>query len=63
MPIDRTRGRIKDYEGGTLMECHIHPFINYSMISTIIKDQKAFVVKKVIELAMNHIVFSGAKLN
>ena len=30
MPIDRWKGFIKDYDGGTMMECYIHPDVDYS---------------------------------
>jgi len=33
MPAERWKGYIKDYEGGTMMECFVHPTINYSKIS------------------------------
>lgn len=33
-------GYIKDYEGGTLMECRIHPGINYSDIPGLVRRQK-----------------------
>lgn len=34
------KGRIKDYEGGTLMECKILENINYLEIRKLIEDQK-----------------------
>lgn len=37
MNPERWRGFIKDYDGGTLMECYVHPFIDYSNISVLIK--------------------------
>ncbi len=40
MSPDRWKGYIKDYEGGTMMECHVHPTIDYSRVSEIIKKQK-----------------------
>ena len=40
MPADRWKGFIKDYDGGTFMECIIHPSIDYCNISNIIKEQK-----------------------
>ena len=40
MPLDRWKGFIKDYDGGTLMECYIHPEINYMEVSSIIREQK-----------------------
>lgn len=40
MPQERWKGFIKDYDGGTLMECYIHSYIDYSIISKIIQRQK-----------------------
>ena len=31
---------IKDYDGGTQMECYIHPKIDYNNISSKLKQQK-----------------------
>ncbi|KRX08151.1 Bromodomain [Pseudocohnilembus persalinus] len=52
MPEERWKGFIKDYDGGTQMECYVHPFIDYSNISTLIKRQKQ-------KLSLNHIKFPG----
>lgn len=38
MPIERWKGYIKDYDGGTMMECYIHPTIDYNSVSDIIKE-------------------------
>lgn len=38
MPPERWKGFIKDYDGGTFMECKIHPKIDYCNISNIIKN-------------------------
>lgn len=62
MTIDRWKGYIKDYEGGTMMECFIHPTIDYSKISEIIKQQKEFVIQKIKELSINSQKFDGSKL-
>jgi histone acetyltransferase len=40
MPPERWKGYIKDYDGGTFMECYIHASIDYGFISNIIKDEK-----------------------
>lgn len=40
MPPERWKGYIKDYDGGTFMECSIHPSIDYCNISNVIKEQK-----------------------
>lgn len=42
------KGYIKDYEGATLMECHLHARIPYTEMSEIISQQK-MVIKRLIE--------------
>jgi len=37
---EKWKGYIKDYEGGTLMECKIFECVNYSKISKHIAKQK-----------------------
>lgn len=59
MPTERWKGYIKDYEGGTMMECYVHPTIDYSKISEIIKRQKEFVIQKIKELSINNHKFDG----
>lgn len=62
MSPDRWKGYIKDYEGGTMMECHVHPTIDYSRVSEIIKKQKDFVINKIKELSLNEIRYDGREL-
>lgn len=38
MNQERWKGYIKDYDGGTLMECFVHDKIDYGNVSDIIKD-------------------------
>ena len=59
---DRWKGYIKDYEGGTLMECFVHPTIDYSRVSEIIKKQKEFVINKIKELSLNAHRYDGKAL-
>ena len=40
MPRKRWRGYIKDYDGGTLMECYVNPNIDFDNIYYDIKKQK-----------------------
>lgn len=47
MPKSRYHGLIKDYDGGTLMECYIHPSIDYTRIPEILKAQKEFILNRV----------------
>ena len=42
--VERWRGYVKDYEGGTMMECKIHPHIDYSKIGQIVAKQKKYVI-------------------
>ena len=44
------------------MECLVHPTLDYSQISEIIKRQKEFVIQKIKELSINQHRFDGAKL-
>ena len=62
MPPERWKGYIKDYEGGTMMECHIHPTIDYSRVSDIIKQQKELVIARIKELSLNEVVYDGKHL-
>lgn len=47
MNPERWKGYIKDYEGVTMMECHVHPTIDYSKVSDIINTQKQSVITKI----------------
>jgi hypothetical protein len=45
-----------------MMECLVHPTIDYSKISEIIKKQKEFVIQKIKELSINNHKYDGALL-
>ena len=62
MPAERWKGYIKDYEGGTMMECFVHPTIDYSRVSDIIKRQKDLVVSRIKQLCLNSHKFDGRDL-
>ncbi|KAL4509276.1 hypothetical protein ABPG72_018207 [Tetrahymena utriculariae] len=59
MPQEKWKGYIKDYDGGTLMECYIHPYVDYANISQIIKKQKELLIERIKKLSLNEKVFSG----
>lgn len=63
MPAERWKGFIKDYDGGTFMECKIHPKIDYDNISNIIKNQKQYVIDQIKKLCINNIRFKGIDAN
>lgn len=39
-PRGRYLGLIKDYDGGTMMECYVHPTIDFTRIPQMIKVQR-----------------------
>ena len=57
MREDRWAGYIKDYEGGTLMECIINRHIDYLDIPGMIKRQRACLIEKIKERSSSHIVY------
>ena len=57
-----TKVLILAIKGGTMMECFIHPTIEYSRVSEIIKTQKEYIVNKVKELSLNEKAYDGKTL-
>lgn len=53
LPQDNWKGFIKDYDGGTFMECYIHPEMDYEHISSILQEQKNYVIDLVKKLTIN----------
>lgn len=43
MPKERWVGFIKDYDGGTLMECYIHSMFNYLEVNETVGKQRSFI--------------------
>jgi len=52
-------GYIKDYEGGTLMQCSMIPKVDYLHLYDIIDIQKEEVLKKIKKMTKSHIVYPG----
>lgn len=52
-------GYIKDYEGGTLMQCSMLPRIRYLDSGKILLLQKAAIQRKIREMSQSHVVRSG----
>jgi histone acetyltransferase len=59
LPFDRWQGYIKDYDGVTLMECVLHPRVDYLNIPMLLKAQKMALVEKMKEISNSHFVFPG----
>jgi histone acetyltransferase len=54
MPKGRFHGLIKDYDGGTMMECYIHPSIDFTRIPEMIEAQRNFILKRIETVAKSH---------
>lgn len=59
--MDRERwvGYIKDYDGGTLMECAIDDKLPYTNLPAIIRRQRQAIDEKIRELSNCHLIFQG----
>mmetsp|Transcript_30058 Transcript_30058/g.54357 ORF Transcript_30058/g.54357 Transcript_30058/m.54357 type:complete len:442 (-) Transcript_30058:61-1386(-) len=54
MPKGRYNGLIKDYDGGTMMECYVHPSIDYTRIPEMLQAQRDFIMERVKLNAKSH---------
>ncbi|KAJ7072172.1 hypothetical protein C8F01DRAFT_1205804 [Mycena amicta] len=59
--LDRSvwAGYIKDYEGGTIMQCTMLRKVNYLAKPAILKVQMEAVMQKIREMSRSHIVYTG----
>lgn len=58
-PRKKWQGFIKDYDGGTLMECKITTTIDYLKVPEMIAVQKKAINDKINDIASSHIVHKG----
>ncbi len=54
---DRWQGYIKDYDGGTLMECVLHPKISYTRFPDFIAAQRSALDARVRQVSNSHIIY------
>ena len=47
MPKGRYMGLIKDYDGGTMMECYVHPSIDFTRIPEMLSAQRKFILDRI----------------
>ncbi|KAH9892539.1 hypothetical protein C8Q73DRAFT_698473 [Cubamyces lactineus] len=59
LPRSRWAGYIKDYEGGTIMECKLLPKVDYLRWREITAQQREAVLEKIREKSRSHIVYPG----
>ena len=59
MPRTRWHGFIKDYDGGTLMECFVHPKIDYLRIPAMIETQREHLRARISKICGASTVYKG----
>lgn len=59
LPRSVWAGYIKDYEGGTIMECALLPKVNYLEVRDMIIKQREVVLTKIREVSKSHVVYPG----
>ena len=47
MPKARYQGLIKDYDGGTIMECYVHPSVDYTRVAEMVAMQRQFILERI----------------
>ncbi|KAL5523700.1 hypothetical protein ACEPAG_7873 [Sanghuangporus baumii] len=52
-------GYIKDYEGGTIMECHMLPKVDYLHTQELIAQQREAILTKIRQMSKSHVVYPG----
>lgn len=59
LPRSVWAGYIKDYEGGTIMQCTMLPKVNYLEMRTLLAQQREAILSKIREMSKSHIVYDG----
>lgn len=59
MPRTQWTGFIKDYDGAHLMECYIHPTINYLDVPAMLERQREYIYSRIRQGAKSHVVYPG----
>jgi histone acetyltransferase len=59
--LDRSiwAGYIKDYEGGTIMQCTMLRKVDYLEKASVIAQQREAILSKIREMSKSHIVYPG----
>ena len=57
MPKGRYFGLIKEYDGGTPMECYVHPSIDFTRIPEMLVKQREFLLSRVKPIAQSRRVY------
>ena len=54
-------GYIKDYEGGTIMQCRMLPKVDYLNTQELIAQQKEAILEKIRKMSRSHVVHEGLR--
>uniref|UniRef100_A0A7S1B7E7 Bromo domain-containing protein n=2 Tax=Corethron hystrix TaxID=216773 RepID=A0A7S1B7E7_9STRA len=57
MPKGRYLGLIKDYDGGTMMECYVHPSVDFARVPEMLRYQRAFLEDRLRRISRSHVVY------
>ncbi|TXT07179.1 hypothetical protein VHUM_03349 [Vanrija humicola] len=61
-PRERWVGYIKDYEGGTIMQCSMLPLVKYAEVHQMLADQKAAILAKIRTISQSHVARPGLEV-
>jgi len=59
MPKGRYYGLIKDYDGGTMMECYLYPNVSYLNVPAMLSAQRKFIQSLVLAQGQSNVVYPG----
>eukprot|EP01132_Coremiostelium_polycephalum_P004079 gene4079-5107_t len=59
LPREKWKGFIQEYDGGSLMECVIHPNVPYLDIPSMVKSQRETLMSKIRTISTSHYVYPG----
>ena len=59
MPRTQWTGFIKDYDGAHLMECYIHPTINYLDVPAMVERQREYIYSRIRQMSKSNVVYPG----
>ena len=62
MPKDRWLGYIKDYDGGTLMECYIQPNMDFMSTRDIVARQREYIYRRLRETSKSAIEYNAGEM-
>jgi histone acetyltransferase len=59
--LDRSvwAGYIKDYEGGTIMQCKMLPKVDYLKVQELVGKQREAILQKIKQMSRSHVVHEG----